>query len=271
LAIWAAPWRTACSSSMSSAVSAIATPTSCSLVRSRGSPRCRGSPSPLRRPGGLDLDACRFLVAHAAGCSTVRAGWLGRGRPGCLPDSHSGSADGVPSGSRTLVLPTTPLPTPVYSPLFALLPLFLRPSWWRMARVFLSHLWVPPALPALRIPDVLVAPSLVHNLLSIRRFTADNSCSVEFDSSGLTVKDSATRRPLLQCDSTGPLYTLRLPHATSSSSSSPATAAVFAATTSSTTWHCRLGHPGREALMQFTRSATIPCTRSRDEHLCHAC
>jgi hypothetical protein len=46
-----------------------------------------------------------------------------------------------------------------------------------------------------RIPDVLVAPSLVHNLLSIRRFTADNSCSVEFNSSGLTVKDSATRRP----------------------------------------------------------------------------
>ena len=127
----------------------------------------------------------------------------------------------------------------------------------------------PPG--SFRIPDVLVAPSLVHNLLSIRRFTADNSCSVEFDSSGLTVKDSATRRPLLRCDSTGPLYTLRLPHATSSSSSSPDTAAVFAATTSSTTWHRRLGHPGRDALMQLTRSATIPCTRSHDEHLCHAC
>ena len=28
-------------------------------------------------------------------------------------------------------------------------PLSLRPSWWRMARVFLSHLWVPPALLAL--------------------------------------------------------------------------------------------------------------------------
>ena len=51
----------------------------------------------------------------------------------------------------------------------------------------------PPG--SFRVPDVLVAPSLVHNLLSIRRFTTDNSCSVEFDSSGLTVKDSATRRP----------------------------------------------------------------------------
>jgi hypothetical protein len=271
LAIWAAPWRIACSSSMSSAVSAIATPTSCSLVRSRGSPRCRGSPSPLRRPGGLDLDACRFLVAHAVGCSTVRAGWLGRGRPGCLPDSHSGSADGVPSGSDTgATYHTTPNPgilTFVRPP--SSLPSSIMVANGSCLPVTSVGAAGPPG--SFRIPDVLVAPSLVHNLLSIRRFTADNSCSVEFDSSGLTVKDSATRRPLLQCDSTGPLYTLRLPHATSSSSSSPATAAVFAATTSSTTWHCRLGHPGREALMQFTRSATIPCTRSRDEHLCHAC
>jgi hypothetical protein len=83
--------------------------------------------------------------------------------------------------------------------------------------------------------DILVAPSLVHNLLSIRRFTTDNSCYVKFDSSGLTVKDSATQRPLLRCDNTGSLYTIRLLHATSSSSSPPDTAAVFAATTSSTT------------------------------------
>ena len=62
-----------------------------------------------------------------------------------------------------------------------------------------------------RLPNVLVAPQMVHNLLSIRQFTADNSCSIKFDSSGLTVKDSASRRPLLWCDSTGPFYTLRLP------------------------------------------------------------
>jgi transposase InsO family protein/uncharacterized membrane protein YgcG len=125
----------------------------------------------------------------------------------------------------------------------------------------------PPG--SFRMPDVLIAPSLVHNLLFIRRFTTSNSCSVEFDSSGLIVKDSATQRPLLRCDSTGPLYTIRLPHATSSSP--PDTAVVFAATMSSTTWHRRLGHPGHDALMQLTRSATIPCTRSPAEHVCHAC
>ena len=67
-----------------------------------------------------------------------------------------------------------------------------------------------------RLADI-VAPSMVHNLLSIRRFTTDNSCSVEFDSSSLTVKDLASRRPLLRCDSTGPLYTLRFPSSASPS------------------------------------------------------
>jgi len=57
-------------------------------------------------------------------------------------------------------------------------------------------------------PNVLVAPHMVHNLLPIRQFTTDNSCSVEFDSSGLTVRDSACWCPLLRCDSSGPLYTL---------------------------------------------------------------
>jgi hypothetical protein len=71
-----------------------------------------------------------------------------------------------------------------------------------------------------RLSDVLVAPQMVHNLLSIRQFTVDNSCSVEFDTSSLSVKDLATGRPLLRCDSTGPLYTLRLPASTASTSPS---------------------------------------------------
>jgi len=56
-----------------------------------------------------------------------------------------------------------------------------------------------------RLPNVLVASNMVHNLLSIRQFTIENSCSVEFDSFGLTVKDLASRRQLLRCDITGPI------------------------------------------------------------------
>jgi hypothetical protein len=44
--------------------------------------------------------------------------------------------------------------------------------------------------------DVLVAPHITHNLLSIHWFTTDNSCSIEFDPSGFSVKDLATRTPL---------------------------------------------------------------------------
>ena len=64
-----------------------------------------------------------------------------------------------------------------------------------------------------RLSNVLVAPQMIHNLLSIRKFTADNSCSIEFDSFGLTVKDSASRRPFLRCDSTDPFtpFAFRLP------------------------------------------------------------
>jgi hypothetical protein len=116
-----------------------------------------------------------------------------------------------------------------------------------------------------RLPDVLMAPSMVHNLLSIHHFIADNSCSVEFDSSGLTVKDLASRRPLLRCDNTGPLYALRF-SASATSSTSPSSAAF--ATTTSSTWHRRLGHPSRDALTQLSRSSSIPCTRAPDEHLC---
>jgi hypothetical protein len=29
-----------------------------------------------------------------------------------------------------------------------------------------------------RLPDVLVAPQMIHNLLSIRQFTVDNFCSI---------------------------------------------------------------------------------------------
>jgi hypothetical protein len=241
----------------------------CSLLRSRGSPRRRGSPSPLRRPGPrclpLRRGPHRWLLHRPGWLVGTRPPWLSS-RPTLTP---SMSLEWITDTGATYH--TTPNPGILTSvrPPSSSLPSSIMVANGSCLSVTSVGAAGPPG--SFRIPDVLVAPSLVHNLLSIRRFTTDNYCSVEFDSSGLTVKDSTTRRPLLRCDSTGPLYTLRLPHATSSLSSSPDTAAVFAATTSSTTWHRRLGHPGRDALLELTRSATIPCTRSPEEHLCHAC
>ena len=65
-----------------------------------------------------------------------------------------------------------------------------------------------------RLPNVLVALQMVHNLLSIRQFTADNSCFIEFDSSGLTVgvrsSDVTARGPFTLFDFLLPMLRLRL-------------------------------------------------------------
>jgi len=68
-----------------------------------------------------------------------------------------------------------------------------------------------------RLSNVLIAPQMVHNLLSIRQFTADNSCSIEFDSSGLTVQlpgvrssDVTARGPFTPFVFLLPLLRLRL-------------------------------------------------------------
>ena len=58
--------------------------------------------------------------------------------------------------------------------------------------------------------DVLLVPSLIRNLLSVRKFTRDNSCTIEFDAFGFSVKDLLTRIEIIRCDSDGDLYTVTL-------------------------------------------------------------
>ncbi|XP_021306364.1 proline-rich protein 36, partial [Sorghum bicolor] len=104
--------------------------------------------------------------------------------------------------------------------------------------------------------NVLIAPDIIKNLLSIRQFTIDNFVSVEFDPLGVSVKDLRTRNLLLRCDSSGPLYTLQLP-------TSPSGSCALVATPSSTTWHRRLGHPGKAALQTLAKSSSI-CDNGRE-------
>jgi hypothetical protein len=113
--------------------------------------------------------------------------------------------------------------------------------------------------------DVLIAPHITHNLLSVHRFTTNNSCSIEFDPTGFSVKDLATRTPLARCDSVDPLYTLQ----TSSTGASPPPVMVF--TTTSTPWHCNLGHPGADVVIKLSSTLDSSCNREHFEGLCHAC
>ncbi|OIT01060.1 hypothetical protein A4A49_04842 [Nicotiana attenuata] len=54
--------------------------------------------------------------------------------------------------------------------------------------------------------NVLIVPNLSTNLLSVRKFTSDNKCSIEFDSCGFSIKDIKTKKTLLRCNSLRPLY-----------------------------------------------------------------
>jgi hypothetical protein len=117
--------------------------------------------------------------------------------------------------------------------------------------------------------DVLLAPNLVQSLLSIRRFTTDNSCFMEFDPFDLSVKDLPTRRVLVRYDSTGPLYTLPLP--TLLTTTPRVVPYALATTASSATWHHCLGHPDPDVLSMLSSISAITCPQDRDDSLCHAC
>lgn len=115
----------------------------------------------------------------------------------------------------------------------------------------------------LNLNNVLVSLQLIKNLISVRQFTIDNSCSVEFDPYGFSVKDYKTKSEIARCNSSGHLYPLL------SSVFHPL--ALAAGASSATLWHRRLGHLGTDALSRLVASSAISCNKSELEHLCHAC
>jgi hypothetical protein len=123
--------------------------------------------------------------------------------------------------------------------------------------------------------NILLAPGIVQSLLSVHRFTTDNWCSMEFDPFGLYVKDLTTRNVVARSNSTDPLYTLHLLSSTTSRRTSPCTMSAIAvshilAAVATSMWHCRLGHPGPDALSSLFRSSFISCTCTTHD-FCHAC
>uniref|UniRef100_A0A0A9DEP4 Retrovirus-related Pol polyprotein from transposon TNT 1-94-like beta-barrel domain-containing protein n=1 Tax=Arundo donax TaxID=35708 RepID=A0A0A9DEP4_ARUDO len=64
-----------------------------------------------------------------------------------------------------------------------------------------------PSGHSFHLTNVLHVPSLVRRLLSVRKFTRDNCCSIEFDPLGFSVKDLRRHRRLGHpgCDATASL------------------------------------------------------------------
>uniref|UniRef100_A0A8R7RD00 Integrase catalytic domain-containing protein n=1 Tax=Triticum urartu TaxID=4572 RepID=A0A8R7RD00_TRIUA len=111
--------------------------------------------------------------------------------------------------------------------------------------------------------NVLLSPSLITNLLSVRQLTRENPISVEFDAFGFSVKDIHTRQVIRRCDSTGDLYPV-MP------CGAPSSSPPFAGVASVELWHQRLGHPGDDALRRVLHQFRFTCAPSAP-HTCHAC
>ncbi|GKC21764.1 hypothetical protein Tco_1023914, partial [Tanacetum coccineum] len=77
-----------------------------------------------------------------------------------------------------------------------------------------GHSILPTLNRPLYLHNVLVTPNIIKNLISVRQFTKDNNCTVEFDAFIFSVKDFLTRHILLRCDSSGDLYPVTQPSLT---------------------------------------------------------
>jgi len=117
----------------------------------------------------------------------------------------------------------------------------------------------------LTLNNVLHAPKLTKNLVSVRKFTINNEVSVEFDPFGFSMKDFQTGMPLMRCHSSGYLYplTTRPYHPCS-------TPSTFA-TLSNEIWHNRLGHPGVSILSSLHRNNSILCNKFQNNFFCQSC
>ncbi|GJX64697.1 ribonuclease H-like domain-containing protein [Tanacetum coccineum] len=130
-----------------------------------------------------------------------------------------------------------------------------------------GHSIIPSHHRPLHLHNVLVTPNIIKNLISVRQFTRDNNCTIEFDAFGFSVKDYLTRHILLRCDSSSDLYPV----------TKPSTSPIAFLSTSASTWHQRLGHPGDQiafyrglflshkkyALQLLERAYMVNCNPSR--------
>jgi len=121
-----------------------------------------------------------------------------------------------------------------------------------------------PPNPSLHLNNVLHAPKLIKNLVSVRKFTSDNFVSIEFDPFGFSVKDLRTGNHLMRCNSSGDLYPI-LPK---NQAISPLTFPSAFIALSPNLWHNRLGHPGATSFLRHQNF--INCNKN-SHNFCTSC
>jgi hypothetical protein len=122
---------------------------------------------------------------------------------------------------------------------------------------------IPTPTKSLLLRDVLIAPSLIKKLISVRQFTRDNLVSIEFDPFGLSVKDYLTKVEITRFNSSGDLYTLH---------GAPAADPPTSMVASIDLRHHRLGHPHTATLSSMLSEFSRNCTRdSHNSSVCPSC
>ena len=129
----------------------------------------------------------------------------------------------------------------------------------------LALLFYPLHTRPLSLQNVLVAPNIIKNLISVRRFTNDNWCSVEFDPFGFSIKDLNTKRTLLRSDSSGELYSVPYPI------NKQTTAHQDLVVDSPYLWHKRLAHVNNASLRTLISDNSISCNKDKLPLCCEAC
>ena len=128
-----------------------------------------------------------------------------------------------------------------------------------------GHSSLPSLFPnrPLHLRHVLVTPSIIKNLISVRKLTTDNLVSVEFDPLGVSVKDLRSKEVIARFNSSGDMYTV---HAASP------TPQVHAMIPSISLWHRRFGHPNSATTTTLLHEFQLPHVReSHDSALCQSC
>lgn len=111
-----------------------------------------------------------------------------------------------------------------------------------------------------RLCNILHAPNISPNLLSVTQFTKDNDVFFEFHRDGFVVTDRSTGTVLHHGTIKDGLYLLETAKGTTSSPISAPSISVFhSSVVSLDVWHRRLGHPADPIVSQVLNNNGFPC------------
>lgn len=110
--------------------------------------------------------------------------------------------------------------------------------------------------------NILCAPTMSHNILSISQLCAQNDLLIEFSSFSFVLKDHLTGAPLLNGPTTHGVYKL---------TSTPTASVATTITNSAPLWHHKLGHPSISILKSLASRFNINVYDFNSFNSCDAC